>query len=255
MPTAGERNYSSKLKRAQHHVNNLRETFLADHNAGRFRPDVQPNANAPSRGLEIRFRVPDELLIVYSLIAGDAVQTLRATLDHLAYALAGKKAGGHTQFPIFSDVAEFAQQGVPRLAGMSDPAKTAIEGLQPYHAGQQFKSNPLWKINRMSNIDKHRLLNVVGLRLSGEKIREVERRQDIDPTMHAGYTSTGPLVDSTVKRTIPPPPPGMNMQYDYSLHLSFKEVQPAVGSDALQLLAELLRAVEDVVALLEPEIP
>lgn len=249
-----EPSYRAKLKWAKHHLDDLKAAFLADHHAGRFRPDVQPDPHAPSQSIQATFRVPDDLLIQYSLMAGDCIQNLRASLDYLAHDLsAGNRS---SQFPIFPTVTEYTEKGVPMTAGMSATAQAAIERLQPYHAGKDAEGDPLRKLNRMSNIDKHRLLQMIDLRLSGELLREVDRLQPLDPTMHAGYESTGALVDKAVHRTIPAPGPGMHMQLDYSLRLAFKDVEPAAArGDAIQLLAELLRAVEDVVAVLEPEVP
>ncbi len=222
-----EPSYRSKLKWAKHHLDDLSAAFLADHNAGRFGPDVKPDPNAASQSIQATFRVPDDLLVKYSLMAGDCIQNLRAALDHLAHALSGEQR--QSQFPIYATVTDYAEKGLPRIEGMSATAQAAIERLQPYHAGQNVEGDPLRKLNRLSNIDKHRLLQVVGLQLTGERVREVERRQPIDPTIHVGYSSTGALVDGAVHRSIPAPKEGMHMQFDFAMGLTFQDVKPATG--------------------------
>src|SRR5947207_1685698 len=93
--------YRHKLSRARFHIAGLRDAFLADHKAGRFRPDVTKHDAASGTRFQATFRVPEEQMVSYSLMAGDGIQNLRATLDHLAYALAGsRRREGLTQFPI-----------------------------------------------------------------------------------------------------------------------------------------------------------
>ena len=111
--SALEPSYKSKLKRAKQHLDRLRAAFLADQNAGRFRPAIDQDADPTRKTIKLTFRVPEDRFIVYSLMAGDCIQNLRATLDHLAHTLTGNRRS--SQFPIFSTVTEYAEKGLPLI--------------------------------------------------------------------------------------------------------------------------------------------
>jgi hypothetical protein len=96
-----------------------------------------------------------------ALLIGDAIHNLRSALDHLVYELAPPKVRkrGKTQFPIFKDECEFKAIGAKWIAGISGDERALIERVQPWNApGGAPADNPLAILNRLSNIDKHRLL-------------------------------------------------------------------------------------------------
>jgi len=102
--------------------------------------------------------VPDVPLPV-SLIAGDVLQNLRSSLDHLACHLV-KRAGGRvtlqTCFPIANGPDEYMSPRFRRkVEGMRQEAIDAIDVIEPYKGG---KGAILWRLHRLNNIDKHRLL-------------------------------------------------------------------------------------------------
>jgi len=109
-------------------------------------------------------------------IIGDIVHNLRSALDHLAYRLVFKgtsgvgiltKNGGnpfqHVYFPIFDDVHKYEARKVGQIKGMSKPAIDAIDRIKPYKGG----NDTLWRLHRLNNIDKHRLLVVVAAQFQG----------------------------------------------------------------------------------------
>lgn len=112
----------------------------------------------------------------FGVIISDTLHGLRSGLDHVAYALAQKFTvplthgiAKNSQFPIFGDRAGF-QAKRHYIRGINPAAQTIIESLQPYHRGNQFRSDPLWKLNELSNIDKHRLLHPVIFHTAGARI-------------------------------------------------------------------------------------
>src|SRR5258708_6632419 len=241
------------------HLDNLKATFFEDNKAGRFAPRTNTNLNVPAKGIEVAFVIPEELRVRYGLMAGDAIHNLRDALDHLAYSLAGKEAGGRTQFPIFGVLTDYADKGLSMIEGFSPTAKTAVERLQPYHAGQNFRSDRMWLLNRMTNDDRHHVAHVAEFRLSGELIRHVPGAIGTAAPvgLPAGSPSTRPLVDGATKRPLPTPPPGMHVEYKYTFGITFEDPAPVAvrGRDAVQVIGEFLRTVEDIVVLLEPEVP
>ena len=97
-----------------------------------------------------------------SAIAGDVLQNLRSTLDHLAFELfkrgGGTGDGKHVYFPIFDDAAGYQSGSAGKTAGMNQNAVTAIHATRPYKGG----NDVLWKLHRLNIIDKHRSLFTVG---------------------------------------------------------------------------------------------
>jgi hypothetical protein len=111
--------------------------------------------------------VPDPL----SLILGDSVHNLRASLDHLAMALAKAVTPAMTEkqirgseFPI-SDENPIATDLMDKKIGCVAPAaRIIIEALQPHHRGNKYRDDPLWQIHELDRIDKHRSLAVCAAR-------------------------------------------------------------------------------------------
>lgn len=109
--------------------------------------------------------VPEQLRVV----VGDYLCNLRACLDQLAFALAEANCRGalpdtvarNSQFPIIGQASSESKKSMERrVAGIQAPAERIIEKLQPYHLGKDFRDHPLWKLNELANIDKHRTPHV-----------------------------------------------------------------------------------------------
>ncbi len=135
--------------------------------------------------------VPDHASL--SLTAGDCLQCLRSSLDHLALELATSftsplpdEVEKDSEFPIFGNrdgrgQERFSQlrskgvlagqpapsSGLSRIRGIDPKAQAIIEGLQPYHRGNAYESLPLWQLTFLNNIDKHRTIHVVGASMQG----------------------------------------------------------------------------------------
>ena len=122
-------------------------------------------------------RQPPEAI---SVLAGEMVYQLRSTLDHLAFNLVKLNPSGaalptdwerRCEFPIW-----FKPPGTGSayncfdgaLPGISKPAFALIESWQPYH--QRGAGNALRLIAQLSNIDKHRHLNVIFPKVSQQEI-------------------------------------------------------------------------------------
>lgn len=97
-----------------------------------------------------------------SVIFGEVIQSLRSSLDHLAYgffkANNPDQEGKHIYFPICDDLAKYNQEKVRQTDGISSEIKNLIDSVKPYKEGNKI----LWQLHRLNNIDKHRLLLTVG---------------------------------------------------------------------------------------------
>ena len=120
------------------------------------------------QGIHVVDSDPPELLIDYSIRAGEIAYNLRSALDHLVWQLV--EANGETpyrrnEFPIFREEALFvedARSKRPKLKGTSRHHRELIAGFQPYRS-QDGVGPHLWMLHSICNIDKHRYLNVVNV--------------------------------------------------------------------------------------------
>lgn len=96
------------------------------------------------------------------LVFGDFIANLRGCLDHLAWKivlLSGGIPDTNTSFPICeTDNSAGRKYFAKCTVGMCAPALTLMEQMQPYHAGNDYRSTHLWRLNKLWNIDKHRHL-------------------------------------------------------------------------------------------------
>jgi hypothetical protein len=111
----------------------------------------------------IRVEFPDDpRQFAIALICGDFVNCLRSSLDHLAWQLAlftSNKPSRDICFPIIEKDSLDAQLRITRVTyGIPDEAVSVMKSFQPYHAGDNFKTSHLWRLNTLWNIDKHRHL-------------------------------------------------------------------------------------------------
>ena len=98
------------------------------------------------------------------LIAGDFINNLRSCLDQLVWELAtidgvGPKNPKLTAFPVVEcKTGRVMKRFHQALDGVPGPAIEAINSLQPYHRGGAAKNHPLWVLNELWNLDKHRTI-------------------------------------------------------------------------------------------------
>jgi hypothetical protein len=101
---------------------------------------------------------PEAFRIILTI--GDFICSLRASLDHLAWQLAlltTAKPSGELQFPILEKSTLDAQVRFAKITfGIPEAAISIMKSMQPYHAGNDYKSTHLWRLNKLWNIDKHR---------------------------------------------------------------------------------------------------
>ena len=122
--------------------------------------------------LTIKRHPPDEI----SILAGEIVYQIRSALDHLAFELVTVNPSGvklptdweeHCLFPLWLTPPKrgTAYNCFRRvLPGISETAFALIESWQPYH--RQGAANVHRLIAQLSNVDKHRHLNVVLAKVS-----------------------------------------------------------------------------------------
>ena len=149
-----------KTDRAREHLDSLKTEIEVFKTSKSHRIARERDVKNQRYILRIRIAdVPDRI----PLIAGDFINCLRSSLDHLVWSLAKltKPYPRGTQFPILEvkneKTFDQATKGVPT------EARRIIESLQPFRVGQRLlKSHLLWRLNKLCNIDKHRRIPTHG---------------------------------------------------------------------------------------------
>jgi hypothetical protein len=125
-----------------------------------------------------------------------------------------------------------------------------IERMQPYHRTDDPTLHSLWILNELNNIDKHRLLLVLGSAYEASRVNwfglrrtdrvDMTERIPLEPGAHLSSLGMSPARASKI---------GSNMQVeaDLSLRIVFAEAEPARGEAITEVLSELKRFVESVV--------
>jgi hypothetical protein len=94
----------------------------------------------------------------WPLLAGEAIQNLRASLDHVIWASADPPSDQNL-FPICTDPGNFNKAARQRLRGVPEPVRAAAEKWQPYRTSPDAPDDAmLEQLRRLSNLDKHRTL-------------------------------------------------------------------------------------------------
>ncbi len=163
-----------KIGRAKAHLADLQERIGAVVDPDKQRFTLEYDSQTGKHRLDV-FGVP-AVPIEWSLIFGEALFNLRASLDHLAWQLVlldGGKPNRYTQFPIRQT--PFDDSGI-RIPTQLKPAikrtdiLKALEESQPYVAYDvvpyngavaDYRLSLLWQMARLNIIDKHRVLLVM----------------------------------------------------------------------------------------------
>ncbi len=202
--------------------------------------------------------VPEEI----SLITGDIIQNLRSALDHLAYQLFMINTGNrtnarHIYFPIAEDATLYERDKDRKTEGIAQEAKDAIDVIRPFRGG----NDTLWKIHKLNNIDKHRLLVTVGssyhsVDLGGHALTMMKRAfPHLDlPDMHFfAKPASGhfPLkVGDELLADAPDAEPMPDLQFRFDVVI----YEPAIveGESLLEVLKTMFDAVASLVPIFEP---
>jgi hypothetical protein len=152
-----------KIERAKEQFSDLQSEISAFRNTCPYK--VSTKRNPQTRQLIYYLSsvnpVPDRI----AAMAGEIIQDLRSSLDHLAYALwivgTGNPFGAparHVQFPIYDSAERYIAGAAGQVQGLRESAIKAIDAVKPYKGG----NDTPWVIHKLNNIDKHRFVILVG---------------------------------------------------------------------------------------------
>lgn len=167
-----------KLKRAEEH-----RKSLADRVDDFFRQEPERVvASAPKDGqVRATLRGLDELPADWSAIAGDCLQCLRSSLEHIAYACARRRMvrpPRAVEFPIRKDLESWNAYTAGKTArdnrkAVGDDAWALFEQVQPHVRSRRHspetkpESDPLWVLHELAKIDRHRTLHLAVVETEG----------------------------------------------------------------------------------------
>jgi len=177
----------AKLERAKKHIVDLEPEWRSFCASGGYSISFKDDVDKRERSYYLA--VAQDIPPIISLIAGDAIQNLRSSLDHLAHhlvAIGTGQTGPFTRvyFPICESATEYKTESPRKIKGMRQDAIDAIDAIEPYRGGA---GHTLWQLHRLNNIDKHRLLLTVYGELLSHRVLPSQRTQ-----MIRGYLASNP---------------------------------------------------------------
>lgn len=261
--TSAEKIYA-KLYRAKEHIAELERILRTFLDSSPY--EVTINHNYATRKMEwILVRdtpVPPNV----STVAGDAIQNLRSTLDHLAWQLVlsnNQTPTNITGFPIAASLQEYTSRKVRRkVEGMQPDVIAAIDRLRPYSDGNAL----LWRLHSLNNRDKHRLLLSAASAVTLHHLLPSQREElariyrGSDPSA----TDTPDLRGSFIRPTAAPFPaevgkvclaiPEAEMENDFTFRMgiAFNEAGIAEGEPVLQTVQQFFDLVTQIIASFVP---
>jgi hypothetical protein len=212
-----------KIKRADKHIDDL-ETAL------------------------VQFRKADPVPPQINLIAGDAIQNLRSSLDYLACALVRQNQASpskFTEFPIFDQpisTRKLEARFDGKVKGMRHEVANQIKDIRPYQGGD----NLLWRLHRLNIIDKHNMLvTVFG------NITAVNGLPPVADQWNGNLWASIPGVPSALKQgdefSIEIPGVKVDKNTNFFAEVVFNEPEVAEGYPVILALRQLRRRVVMVI--------
>lgn len=136
-----------------------------------------------SREYVVRFWIGEQPRAIWAVQLGEIIHDLRSSLDHAVWQLIldNKKRPRPyvTGFPVSDNEVAFLEgrrgrkPGIRVIDGVSDAARALITELQPYKAladGDDPHLTTLFILNKLWNIDKHRMLNLLTLGVGATRL-------------------------------------------------------------------------------------
>jgi hypothetical protein len=163
-----------KIERAEKHILDLKSAIDAFMKTGPY--EIRTKKDPQSRKLIYYIGKVEPVPAQVAIVVGDALQTLRSALDHLAFQLFLVNGSNGNPADIYFPIAVDDNSKLKGLDKLKAIIQTKIEGrlsqgainriidCQPYSGGT---GADLVVLHKLNNIDKHRLIVAVVSRLRG----------------------------------------------------------------------------------------
>ena len=145
-----------KVQRAKKHIRELQSLLDSWIDTNPYQVSVNEDAKTGLNyvSLEVTQTIPDDI----ALVIGDVIHNFRSVLDFIAYEIvtAAGGSGNRVYFPFEGDRDSLkASSKYTTIKSVSKKAASLIlDTIKPYKTGNY----TLWALNKIDNIDKHRLL-------------------------------------------------------------------------------------------------
>ena len=141
------------------------------------------------------YRGENDVPVEFSVRVGEVIHNLRSSLDHLITQLVlanGQQPTKRNAFPIFRSKEQYQKVAKEMLQGLHEGTEARIELLQPLkkHGGM---GSQLWMLHCLSNVDKHRYLNMTSTYMRGPHIEIKETQSPVNRAPLKGYGKSGVL--------------------------------------------------------------
>lgn len=186
-----------------------------------------------------------------STVIGDCVHIARSALDHLASRLieaAGAVPNNSTAWPVMSRPrADGALPDVHPFGHLGEETKAALQHLQPYRYGDDFRVDEIWRLHQLWNADKHRELLATDTR--GTRLSTSHRSEDV-----TSIRGTWSLVDrqpgATIYRLVPDS--AADVQALLTFEITLDEGLPTAGDPIVRTLNAAIRHIRwEIVPMME----
>ncbi len=260
-----------KIERAKYHISNLESRIEAFRQRKPYVVTVEDDKQYAFNAI-ITIRMIEQPPSELGLIAGDAIQNIRSSLDHLAWQLVeanGRTPTKYTEFPIQKSAPDDKRRFKRQVEGIHADAIDLIDRIQPHKCGVDTLST----LHDLNNFDKHRLLLVAtfGRFLSmqvgrttmtfstavGEdaftKFLKWNRRGPEPFNSEAGV----PFENDTITHTVLKPgdinaPLKLDDNFNFNFSIAFSKTQIVDGEPVVPLLKKLSQFVDGIVGQFSP---
>jgi hypothetical protein len=235
-----------KIARARKQIDEATAEWQAFSKTGPYRIVLEHDPDDNTRDWMIAERCKEPPAIL-SVIIGEAVYSLRTTLDQIVSAVAVRSGAVNVSdvaFPFAGSFDQFVADSDQKMRKLPTDAVELIRRLQPYRGGDDL----LWAINRLNNIDKHR--NLINVSAAGANFATNVRMKPVSPGRHV-FTQPSGFHDAMADRVrlLGFPRGGMpDGAVEINMSLVFDEVFDPAGIpwDAIGSLTAAVALVESI---------
>lgn len=232
-----------RVERAKEHLDAIKRELIAYYESepGSVRGEFDPEAPEGEWHLKIE-PIPPRM---HALI-GEFLHDLRSALNHLARQLVLQNRNEPvegSQFPVFVRTPRSKKNGKERLPDVpghvSDEARRIIDAAQPYKWDERYREHPVWVLDKLWNIDKHRDILARGGYITAH-FRGCRQR--------FSYTSRfESATEHAARLTLVPDDPSVEVDAHATLQVTLSEPELSQDIALLGMLEQILEAAEQVV--------
>jgi hypothetical protein len=227
------------LKWAKEHIEDFHRNLkgFIESKPYSFAVEVDPNTGEYIHKIKLRRQLPDRL----RRTARDAIQGLRATLDHTMFVIAKEDR----YFPFRGDADAFKNCLSEKFGDFPPEIVDVLRAAQPYKGGNDI----LWAMNRACNPNKHGLIRPIGTVIGGIEISGPGTLETLLVFQPKWDGTKNEMVFARMMPGDSNSPPNLKIAFDVGIG----DVPFIEGKPALAVLYDLSQMVEGILVTIEAE--